>query len=401
MAPRFGEIMWWTVLAVIAGIIYLAGPKQRDEAAPAPDPSRPVNLDNVDHDSAVLVFAGDAICHNALREEAWLRARDGRGAAGPARFDFHPVLEGLDSVLASADFAVVNLESPIGKPPYRGFPFFSAPLDFARDLRRAGFGVAAMANNHALDNGPAGVRWSLGVLDSLGWQTTGVFRDPSDRTLRNPLILESKGFKIALCSYTWWDAPTPRAVRLNILSRDSLLADAVSARAQGADFVVAVLHWGREYDSKPSRSQEDLAARLAEAGFDAIVGSHPHVLQSFRWVHRSTADSIPVWFSLGNLVSHQKGRSREVGALARIRLSRGNGGPVLASAATLPTYVHQWTDGGIRHHRLLLSGRAAVVDPDSATRERSRAAWRSARTTLEGTVDPKMSVGMQWEEGGR
>ena len=88
-----------------------------------------------------LLFAGDAMQHKAQIQSA---------KQGEA-YDYSPCFADITHEIASADYAVVNLESPIGGQPYTGYPCFSAPDEFPIALQNAGFDLFLTANNHCLD----------------------------------------------------------------------------------------------------------------------------------------------------------------------------------------------------------------------------------------------------------
>ena len=75
-----------------------------------------------------LLFAGDAMQHKAQIQSA---------KQGEA-YDYSPCFADITHEIASADYAVVNLESPIGGQPYTGYPCFSAPDEFPIALQNAG-----------------------------------------------------------------------------------------------------------------------------------------------------------------------------------------------------------------------------------------------------------------------
>ena len=59
-----------------------------------------------------LLFAGDAMQHKAQIQSA----KQGE------TYDYSPCFADITHEIASADYAVVNLESPIGGQPYTGYP---------------------------------------------------------------------------------------------------------------------------------------------------------------------------------------------------------------------------------------------------------------------------------------
>ena len=87
------------------------------------------------------------------------------------------------------------------------------------------------------------------------------------------------------------------------------MASAVdSARAAGADFVVALPHWGEEYELLHSPVQEKCARFLVKKGVDAIIGSHPHVPQD-----TARIQGVPVVYSMGNVVSNMSAKNTRLG----------------------------------------------------------------------------------------
>src|SRR5699024_9881808 len=69
---------------------------------------------------------------------------------------------------------------------------------------------------------------------------------------------------------------------VTMLDVEELIAQAAAARDEGADLVVASLHWGAGYVSEPGAEQVAIAEELAQSGqIDLIIGNHPHVPQPF------------------------------------------------------------------------------------------------------------------------
>jgi poly-gamma-glutamate synthesis protein (capsule biosynthesis protein) len=86
------------------------------------------------------------------------------------------------------------------------------------------------------------------------------------------------------------------------LSEASIIRGATLARSAGADWIVGFVHWGGNYqDVGPE--QEDFAEDFAEAGYDLVVGAHPHISQGIEFV-----DGMPVVYSMGNFAFGAPGR---------------------------------------------------------------------------------------------
>ena len=122
------------------------------------------------YDEAEILFAGDAMQHVAQRDAA--RTADGR-------YDFSQCFTEFEAVVRSADLAVVNLETPVGPPPYQGYPCFNASPSYVDALANAGFDFFLTANNHTLDRGPRGLRATIAELDARGLGHIGTYSNDS------------------------------------------------------------------------------------------------------------------------------------------------------------------------------------------------------------------------------
>ena len=236
-------------------------------------------------------------------------------------YDHHPFLERISGALRDVDFAVANMEFPLGGKPYAGYPAFSTPDYYAwYAADDCGIDVFLTANNHVLDRGPAGLVRTLDVYDricdSLGVRQTGAGRDARELEETYPLTLFLHGIRIALVNFTYGTnyVPTQAWPAVNRMDREAVGAAIRRARELGADFVVALPHWGTEYQLRHDATQQSWAKWLAEQGADAVVGSHPHVVQDTTHIQ-----GVPVIYSLGNAVSNMSLTNTRIGLMAILR----------------------------------------------------------------------------------
>ena len=237
--------------------------------------------------------------------------------------DHHTFLEKIAPTLRAADFAVANLEFPLGGEPYTGYPVFSTPDYYAWYLAEdCGIDVFLTGNNHVLDRGVRGLQRTLDVYeqirDSLGVRQTGAARNRKELEETYPLMLSRHGVNIALVNFTYGtnsgaDAEWPKANRMN---KDDIGKAIKTARERGADFVVALPHWGTEYMLNPDASEVSWAKWLVSQGVDAIVGSHPHVVQDTTHIK-----GVPVIYSLGNAISNMSIINSRLGLAATLRFT--------------------------------------------------------------------------------
>ena len=249
-----------------------------------------------------------------------------------------PALAEVSAALRDADIAFGNLEAPVSM---RGAPIekwinmrMSPPL--LDDIKRLGFGMLTLANNHLFDFGELAFFDTLDHLRAAGIRSVGAGEN-LDAAWRAEVI-EVGGFRVAFLGGASTLGPGSAATRdrpgvAPIHIAESYHIDAVASIEQpgsapyvhtrawtedlqracqavadarkSADCVIVALHWGVPPAWRP-RFQDGLADyqievghALVEAGADIIVGAHPHSLQEVE-VYRGGI----IFYSLGNFVFH-------------------------------------------------------------------------------------------------
>lgn len=283
---------------------------------------------------AELLFAGDAMQHQAQIDQARLR--------GDGGYDYSDCFTYIAPTVTEADYAVCNLEVPLGGgPDYTGYPCFSAPDSYAEALRDAGFDMFMTANNHSLDRRDRAARRTLVALDSLGIDHVGSYRDSLDREEKVPFIKNIKGFKIGFLNYTYGTngIPPQDGVEIALIDRERMAREIRKTREAGAEILVVMVHWGVEYVLLQNRNQEELADFLVDQGVDLIIGGHPHVIQPMKVVrNEKEGKDVLVVYSLGNLISNMKTADTRGGALVRARIERDADGKARFKSADYDTF---------------------------------------------------------------
>lgn len=162
----------------------------------------------------------------------------------------------------------------------------------AEYLRWAGFNILSLANNHALDFGPAGLTQTCSALRSQGIPFIGAGDEASTQ---GQAIIEQRGLKVGFLAYGDADAcGVQDGVFVNCIHRGAILEQLRNLKPQ-CDVTVVSLHWGIEYVRYPSPEQMELARELIAEGAHLVLGHHPHVLQGVEQIRRSV-----VAYSLGS-----------------------------------------------------------------------------------------------------
>lgn len=266
--------------------------------------------------TASLYFAGDAMQHIAQIESAL--QTDGT-------YSYKECFTYVKEQVSEANLAICNLEVTLGGKPYRGYPQFSAPDEFAAALKDAGFDILLTANNHCLDRRNKGLIRTLDVLDSLGIAHVGTYRDSAERDSLYPYLTTVNNITFAILNYTYGTngIPANPPCIVNLIDTAQILIDINKARAKKADVIIACMHWGDEYVLKQNKTQEQLTDWLIENGVDHIIGNHPHVIQptelrkdKYNGGHHFIA------YSLGNYISNMSARNTDIGMSATLRFSK-------------------------------------------------------------------------------
>lgn len=303
-----------------------------------------------------LLFAGDLMGHGPQIKAA--RLPDGG-------YDYAPCFRYVEEYVRHADLAVLNLEVTLAGAPYTGYPQFSSPRELALAARDAGFDVMTTANNHCMDCGRAGLERTLRVLDTLGIPHLGTYRDRGQRDREHPLMLEPGGIRLALLCYTYGTNGIPPVEPnvVNMIDTAEMARDLRVARERGAEYVVALVHWGVEYATHSNREQELTARWLLEHGCDAVIGGHPHVVQNFTLDARP-ADGRPmevVVYSMGNLVSNQRDVNCDGGIMVELTLEHDADSQVVArQCGYMPYWVHRGTVDGLYQYYIVPSADASA-----------------------------------------
>ncbi|MBA4110254.1 MAG: poly-gamma-glutamate biosynthesis protein [Leptothrix sp. (in: Bacteria)] len=233
-----------------------------------------------------IVFMGDVM----LADHPGQRIKQG-----------HDPFKPFASILDSADVRVANLECVIargGKAEDKPYTFRAHPR--VLKLLKRHVDAVSVANNHSGDFGRAAFAEMLGRLDGAKLPYFGGGHDLSQA--HTPLLIERKGLRIALLGY---DEFFPRSFEAGhkhpgvAWSEDEqVVLDIRRARSvHRADIVIPFMHWGEEHQPRANDRQRELARKMIDAGADAVVGTHPHVVQDAE-LYRGK----PIVYSLGNFI---------------------------------------------------------------------------------------------------
>lgn len=221
--------------------------------------------------------------------------------------DVSGVFGGLLNELHSADFTVVNLETPLtgtGKPIKKVGPHFRTHPKAVNGLKAAGIDAVTLANNHIRDYGEVGVQQTVEVLREAGVVSFGAGRNL--REASQIAVLEKNGIRVALLGmaehefsiaddHTWGANPIDLIRFVELMEELRTFEDPI-------DHLVILLHAGNEYYEYPSPWLQRLCRFLIDQGASAVICQHSHVAGTYEFYR----DRLIV-YGQGNFVFGRKG----------------------------------------------------------------------------------------------
>lgn len=336
------RIMYGVVLAVIILLIILiargcsGGGSAAEEIAPEesaaiavfptphPDDLDVLNAKNDDDDVPEVnatTFTLSAVGDIMIYDEQMSDALD----SATGSYDFSHCLAQISKYTSASDICVGTLETTFAGADvgYQGKPDFNAPEVLANNLSGAGFDILSTACTYSLQHGITGLVSTIKNVRNAGLDNVGTYYTQEDRSSSGGVVIkEVNGLKIGFLGYTkgcnGLSIPEGYEYSVNVLyddystyfseiSETQILADLTAAKALGCDVLIAMLHWGSEYETTPGDDQNTIANLMFENGVDIILGSHPHYLQPYETRTVTTVDGeekqVFVAYSLGNFLS--------------------------------------------------------------------------------------------------
>lgn len=189
-------------------------------------------------------------------------------------------LQNVKDIFSADDLTIANFEGTLTDSDEREDKTFAfkAPASYASILTGGSVEAVNTANNHSHDYGDQSFDDTLAALDDAGIVHFGY-----DETA----VMDVKGIKVGLVGiYELYDH----------LEREQQLKDNIAkVKADGAQLIIVIFHWGNETETVPDSNQTILGRIAIDEGADLVCGHHPHVLQGIE-----TYKGKNIVYSLGN-----------------------------------------------------------------------------------------------------
>jgi len=219
--------------------------------------------------------------------------------------NYKAILNDFEDVLRGNDLNITDLECPLTLSEtarIKTGPHQKAHPDCINVLSYAGFGLAAMANNHNMDYDSAGVVDSLKMCKSKGIQTVGIGKSKEEAAEPFTVIIKNKRIAVLNFADNEFLSTTDGAFTCNPLNPVQCFYDIESAR-KNHDFLIAIIHAGNEFYELPSPRTKKLYRFIADMGADVVISHHTHAFSGYE-VYKSK----PIFYGLGNFVYDWPGK---------------------------------------------------------------------------------------------
>lgn len=273
------------VLILILGSLFIAGCAIQSadfelETNDTKDGGNVINNHNGGVETVKILHFGDMMLDRNVKKQIDRHSAD---------YLFEELL-GENSFFPNPDIIAANLEGAFAdfkRRTAKSIAFCFDPTVLPA-IKKYGFSVFNLANNHSADMGGAGFAETQKNLKNAGIEFYGEQYKVGEPSR---LIKKVGGKKLGFVGIN------DIAAKLDVKKALELVADTKTV----VDFVIVNAHWGEEYKFLQSNQrQQELARLLIDKGADVVIGHHPHVIQEIE-IYKNR----PIFHSLGNFIFDQ------------------------------------------------------------------------------------------------
>lgn len=331
-----------------------------------------------------LTALGDTLCHNTQYWDAY--------NAETKEYDFSYVYEDIKYYTKVADITVGSLETTFAGEDkgYSNYPTFNSPDSLATALKKIGVDVISLAGNHSLDYGYSGICRTIDVLDNADISHLGTYKTAEDQ--EKLLIKNVKGVKIAFINYTYGtngiSVPSGKGFCVNLIDKNLIKKQIDQAKSEGADMIVACMHWGTEYKTSANSEQKELADYLFKNGVDIILGNHPHVLEPMEkktiTLDDGTTKDVFVVYALGNFTADQRDEITRDSAILNLNITKNVDGKISINTVDyVPIYMYKNSNAKSHKFKILDIEKSIAKYESGDTSSISPTVYTNLKTQLE------------------
>ncbi len=238
-----------------------------------------------------LLFAGDICIQDYIAGYY-----DNAGIGGVVTDALRERMLAADIMMANQEFALSVRGEPMEDKQYT----YEIAPHYVSIFTDLGIDIVTLANNHALDYGRDALLDSFDALDGAGILYVGAGKN--FERAKKLEIIEKNGVRFGFLAasrvipVTDWNAGFDTPGMFTTYDPSALIRE-IEKGKELCDVLVVYVHWGVERNDFPEEYQKTMARQYIDAGADAVIGSHPHVMQGIEYYKGK-----PIAYSLGNYI---------------------------------------------------------------------------------------------------
>jgi poly-gamma-glutamate synthesis protein (capsule biosynthesis protein) len=254
----------------------------------------------------------------------------------------------MEKYIKEYDIKIINDEVLISGSNYgiSGFPHFNSPFELADSVAKAGFNVILKATNHVND-----INEDARLTDLNNWKrfpnikVTGSYENEEEA--EKITYFETKGIKIALLNYCYGSNRfLKNSYTMNKINYDKKKQAIDKSKSEGAQLIILLVHWGKEYSLKINNFQNKWSKIFFELGVDIVIGTHPHVIQPVKVMEdKETKRKMYIFYSLGNFINYTSSVGKNIfrrflGGMAHIIIGKEDNQVLIKDVKFIPLVTH-------------------------------------------------------------
>ena len=325
-------------------------------------------------------------------------------------YDFSSIYKYITPYYSAPDFMTCEFEGSLAGPDagYSGYPLFLSPDVIIENIRDAGVDLQFLASNHVYDGGSDGFHRTMEVYNQKSIAFSGVREKNTDKQYT---IEDINGIKVGFIDYVYeTDGEGTNLNGIPLMQEDWDLVNTfdyndlnsfyteiqhniASMKTEGAQFIIAQMHWGTEYQLEESTYQDEMAQKLCDLGVNAIIGGHPHCEQPIDVLNASNGSGhMFCIYSEGNALSNQRtylmdemptGHTED-GVMVTLTLHQdSNGNVTIKDIDLLPTWVYRYQDNAGSKYYILPLDDVANIETTTGISDIKQEAQDSYDRTME------------------
>lgn len=248
--------------------------------------------------------------------------------------DYSGMYSEVTPYFQKSDLSYINFETPCAGDAFglSGYPSFNGPLEMIDTLAGMGLNWFSTSSNHSMDAGADGLLAEMAYVNEKYPDIfyTGTY--PDDQSQNIPAVMEINGIRVGLASFTYglngYVLPEDKPWLVNVFVKNEetgevdydLMDRILDPLIAQSDVQIVSMHWGVEYQNQPNDMQKAVAQYLHDKGVEAVIGSHPHVIQPAEIIKSADQETL-VYYSLGNFISGQDQNYTMVGGMAQFTMN--------------------------------------------------------------------------------